>query len=102
MRRIVTTHLDRLNEKLRGAGGRGGRTEVRLSEAAARWLSERGYEPRYGARPLARLFQREVADRVTDLLLDGTPVRGTLLVEVEEQGAGLAVTTVQTAPAAAR
>ena len=44
---------------------------------AAQWLSERGYDPRYGARPLGRLFQREVADRVTDLLLDGAPVRGT-------------------------
>ncbi|MCY4485324.1 MAG: AAA family ATPase [Spirochaetaceae bacterium] len=91
VRRIVATHLDRLNDKLRSAGGRGSRAEVRLSDAAAHWLSERGYEPRYGARPLARLFQREVADRVTDLLLDG-PVRGTLLVEVADDGAALTVT----------
>ena len=101
VRRIVATHLDRLNEKLRSAGGRGSRAQVRLSEAAARWLSARGYEPRYGARPLARLFQREVADRVTDLLLDG-PVRGTLLMEVAEGGSGLTVTAGQAAPAAAR
>jgi ATP-dependent Clp protease ATP-binding subunit ClpA len=92
VRRIVTTHLDRLNEKLRAAGGRGGHTEVRISESAASWLGERGYEPRYGARPLARLFQREVADRVTDLLLDGAPVRGTLLVEVADNGDALTVT----------
>ena len=91
VRRIVATHVDRLNEKLRSAGGRGSRAQVRLSDAAARWLSERGYEPRYGARPLARLFQREVADRVTDLLLDGGPVRGTLLVEVADGGAELTV-----------
>ena len=91
VQRIVATHLDRLNDKLRSAGGRGSRAQVRLSDAAARWLSERGYEPRYGARPLARLFQREVADRVTDLLLDG-PVRGTLLVEVADDGAALTVT----------
>ena len=91
VQRIVATHLDRLNDKLRSAGGRGSRAQVRLSDAAAHWLSERGYEPRYGARPLARLFQREVADRVTDLLLDG-PVRGTLLVEVADDGAALTVT----------
>ena len=36
VRRIVATHLDRLNEKLRAAGGRGGRTQVQLSEAARR------------------------------------------------------------------
>ena len=91
MRRIVVTHLDRLNDKLRSAGGRGSRAQVRLSAAAVQWLSERGYDPRYGARPLGRLFQREVADRVTDLLLDGAPVRGTLLVEVVEDGSALAV-----------
>ena len=102
VRRIVATHLDRLNDKLRSAGGRGSRAQVRLSEAAAQWLSERGYEPRYGARPLARLFQREVADRVTDLLLDGAPVRGTLLVEVAGDGSGLAVTGASPEPAAAR
>ena len=101
VRRIVATHLDRLNDKLRSTAGRGNRAQVRLGEAAAQWLGERGYEPRYGARPLARLFQHEVADRVTDLLLAG-PVRGTLLVEVREDGAGLAVTAVPAAPAAAR
>ena len=95
-------HLERLNAKLRAAGGRGGRAQVQLSEAAAQWLSERGYDPRYGARPLERLFQREVADRVTDLLLDGAPVRGTLLVEVTEGGGGLAVTGATTAPATGR
>ena len=91
MRRIVATHLDRLNDKLRAGGGRGGRAQVQLSESAAQWLSERGYDPRYGARPLGRLFQREVADRVTDLLLDGAPVRGTLLVEVAQDGSALTV-----------
>ena len=91
MRRIVATHLDRLNDKLRAGGGRGGRAQVQLTDAAAQWLSERGYDPRYGARPLGRLFQREVADRVTDLLLDGAPVRGTLLVEVAEDGSALTV-----------
>ena len=91
MRRIVATHLDRLNDKLRAGGGRGGRAQVQLTDAAAQWLSERGYDPRYGARPLGRLFQREVADRVTDLLLDGAPVRGTLLVEVADDGTGLTV-----------
>ncbi len=101
VRRIVATHLDRLNDKLRSAGGRGSRAEVRLSDAAAHWLSERGYEPRYGARPLARLFQREVADRVTDLLLDG-PVRGTLLVEVAAGGGALTVTPAAPVPAPRR
>ena len=101
VRRIVATHVDRLNDKLRAGGGRGGRVQVQLTEAAAQWLSERGYEPRFGARPLARLFQREVADRVTDLLLDGAPVRGTLLVAVAEAGGALTVTATTGATGAA-
>ena len=47
--------------------------------------------PRYGARPLARLFQREVADRITDLLLAGAPLRGALVVDVAADGAELTV-----------
>ena len=91
MRRIVTAHLQRLNAKLRARRGPGGRAAVRLSAAARDWLCARGYDPRYGARPLARLFQREVADRITDLLLAGARLRGELVVELAADGAELAV-----------
>ena len=82
MRRIVSAHLRHLNAKLRARGGPGGRATVQLTAAAHRWLSERGYDPRYGARPLGRLFQREVADRITDLLLAGARLRGVVTVDL--------------------
>ena len=65
--RIVDRLLAELNQKVAGR-----RVVVTLSVAAKGWLSERGYQPAFGARPLARLFQQEVADRLADLLLDGT------------------------------
>ncbi|WP_019808651.1 ATP-dependent Clp protease ATP-binding subunit, partial [Saccharomonospora halophila] len=34
------------------------------------WLAERGHQPEFGARPLRRTIQREVDDRIADLLLD--------------------------------
>ena len=91
MQRIVAVHLQRLNAKLRARGGAGGRAAVRLSAAAGDWLAARGYDPRYGARPLGRLFQREVADRVTDLLLAGERLRGEITVDVASGGEELAL-----------
>ena len=63
---------------------------MQLTEAAHRWLSERGYDPRYGARPLGRLFQREVADRITDLLLTGARLRGVVTVDLAPDATELA------------
>ncbi|ARC57893.1 ATP-dependent Clp protease ATP-binding subunit ClpC [Frondihabitans sp. 762G35] len=37
--------------------------------SAVDWLAEHGYEPEYGARPLRRLIQREVDDRIAELLV---------------------------------
>jgi ATP-dependent Clp protease ATP-binding subunit ClpB len=51
-----------------------------LDEAARAWLSEKAYDPIYGARPLKRVIQREVQDPLADKILageipDGTNVR---------------------------
>jgi ATP-dependent Clp protease ATP-binding subunit ClpC len=42
-----------------------------VSDAAVAWLAEHGYEPEFGARPLRRLIQREVDDRIADLFVSG-------------------------------
>jgi ATP-dependent Clp protease ATP-binding subunit ClpC len=47
-----------------------------VSEAATDWLAEHGYEPEYGARPLRRLIQREVDDRIAELVVDGSVHEG--------------------------
>ncbi|GAA1823351.1 ATP-dependent Clp protease ATP-binding subunit [Agromyces salentinus] len=42
-----------------------------VTDAAVALLAERGYEPEYGARPLRRVIQREVDDRIADLFVSG-------------------------------
>jgi ATP-dependent Clp protease ATP-binding subunit ClpA len=44
---------------------------ISLEASARAWLAVRGYDPVYGARPLARLVQAEVRDRLTDEILFG-------------------------------
>ena len=44
---------------------------LELTEDARAWLAQKGYDPAYGARPLKRVIQREVQDRLADLVLAG-------------------------------
>src|SRR5690606_1350753 len=58
-----------------------------VTEAAVAWLGEHGYEPEYGARPLRRLIQREVDDRIADLLVSGALTDGgAVRVDVVDDG----------------
>jgi ATP-dependent Clp protease ATP-binding subunit ClpA len=47
------------------------RVAIALTPEARAWLARKGYDPVYGARPLARVIQREVRDPLTDELLFG-------------------------------
>jgi ATP-dependent Clp protease ATP-binding subunit ClpA len=47
------------------------RVAITLESAAREWLAAKGYDPVYGARPLARVIQAEVRDRLTDEILFG-------------------------------
>jgi ATP-dependent Clp protease ATP-binding subunit ClpB len=48
------------------------RIEIELSDEAADWLTENGYDAVYGARPLKRLLQTAIADPLALAILDGT------------------------------
>ena len=47
-----------------------------VSEDAVDWLSNAGYEPEFGARPLRRVIQRELDDRIADLLVNDAVSEG--------------------------
>ncbi|MCY4508656.1 MAG: AAA family ATPase, partial [Acidobacteria bacterium] len=47
------------------------RVAITLEPAARAWLATKGYDPTYGARPLARLIQTEVRNPLTDEILFG-------------------------------
>lgn len=58
---------------------------LEVTDAAVAWMAEHGYEPEFGARPLRRLIQREVDDRISDLLVSGELGDGGL-VRVDASG----------------
>ncbi len=46
--------------------------EVTLTEAARELLGDMGYDPTYGARPLRRVIQKQLTDRLALSLLEGS------------------------------
>jgi ATP-dependent Clp protease ATP-binding subunit ClpB len=61
---------------------------VELSDKAREWLAERGFDPAYGARPLKRLLQREIADALAVRLLKGDFGEGDR-IEIDASTGGL-------------
>ncbi|MCC6164971.1 MAG: ATP-dependent Clp protease ATP-binding subunit ClpA [Acidobacteria bacterium] len=55
------------------------RVAITLEPEARAWLAEKGYDPVFGARPLARVIQTEVRDPLTDEILFGRLEHGGLV-----------------------
>ncbi len=49
---------------------------VEASEALLDYLGTEGFDPVFGARPLRRVIQNQVEDRLSDALLDGSYQEG--------------------------
>ncbi|MBP3728978.1 MAG: ATP-dependent Clp protease ATP-binding subunit, partial [Lachnospiraceae bacterium] len=47
------------------------RLRIKLTKKAREWFVSKGYEPKYGARPLKRLLQNELEDKLSDGILSG-------------------------------
>jgi len=52
------------------------RVGITLQPEARAWLAAKGYDPKFGARPLARVIQKEVRDPLTDQILFGALENG--------------------------
>lgn len=77
---IVDLLVDSMAERLKDR-----RISLSVSEGARGWLTRRGYDPAYGARPLRRLIQREIGDRLAKLLLSGELTDGEqVLIDVSD------------------
>jgi len=84
---IVEITVDRLQKRLAER-----RLELAVTPAARLWLAENGYDPIYGARPLRRLMQREIDDRLAQAILAGEIQDGdTVRVDLLEDKSGLSV-----------
>jgi len=47
------------------------RIELKMTEKAKEWLAKEGFDPAYGARPLKRVIQKEIQDRLAMKILEG-------------------------------
>ncbi|WP_157001091.1 ATP-dependent Clp protease ATP-binding subunit [Agromyces laixinhei] len=84
---IVNLYIDRLGVRLHER-----RLQLGVTPDARAWLAERGYDPLYGARPLRRLMQHEIDDRLARALLTGDVRDGdTVVVGLEGDGESLSV-----------
>ncbi|MBG6184266.1 ATP-dependent Clp protease ATP-binding subunit ClpB [Arthrobacter sp. CAN_A214] len=89
--RIVDLQVDALASRLKDR-----RLQLEVTPAASEWLAMTGFDPAYGARPLRRLVQREIGDRLARGILagridDGDTVRVDRATD-EGDGEGLTVT----------
>jgi len=64
---IATLILDKLKKRLSGMG-----INMEITDSAMDLLIEKGYDNNYGARPLKRVIQRRIEDRLSEEILRGS------------------------------
>ncbi len=79
LKKIVTLMAEQLVKRLAEQD-----ITLELTEAAKEKISDEGYDPEYGARPLRRAIQKHVEDRLSEELLKGTVLKGQkVIIDVE-------------------
>ncbi len=64
LEKIVDIQLERLKEILKDK-----EIQIEITKDAKKWLAQKGYDPSFGARPLKRLIQREIMDKLSEAIL---------------------------------
>ena len=87
LRDIVDIRLKELQARLDDR-----RMTLNVDEDIKGWLCERGYDPKYGARPLNRLISKEIGNRLADQIIRGQVTSGqTIHVSFNADKTGLEV-----------
>lgn len=81
MDRILDIQLKHLNVLLEPR-----KIFLEFSENAKTWLADRGYDPMYGARPVKRVIQTEVLNKISKLLIEGSVMDGDGLLGTLDEG----------------
>jgi ATP-dependent Clp protease ATP-binding subunit ClpA len=71
MEKVVDKFMAELNGQLAAK-----KVVLTISEKVRTWLAKKGYDPQYGARPLARVIQTEIKDALSDQILFGQMQKG--------------------------
>ncbi|AXI01376.1 ATP-dependent Clp protease ATP-binding subunit [Sporosarcina sp. PTS2304] len=81
LRQIVSLMANELSKRLAEQD-----IELVLTEAAMDKITDEGYDPEYGARPLRRALQKHVEDRLSEELLEGKVLMGEkVIIDVEDE-----------------
>jgi len=54
--------------------------DLELTDVAKEYISEKGYDPEYGARPLKRSIQKYIEDPITEEIIKSNPKKGTKMI----------------------
>jgi ATP-dependent Clp protease ATP-binding subunit ClpC len=91
--RIIDLSLDKLYRRMAALG-----YQVQLTDKAKDFLSDKGYDPQYGARPLNRAIQRYLEDPLAEELLRGNIAEGDILMADHIEGEELKITVLKPEP----
>ena len=72
---IVEIQVKKLEQRLSEK-----RIQLKMTEKAKEWLAKRGFDPAYGARPLKRVIQKEIQDKLAMKILEGKFKEGTTII----------------------
>ncbi|MDT8378962.1 MAG: ATP-dependent Clp protease ATP-binding subunit ClpA [Desulfotignum sp.] len=75
MEKIVDKDMEELRQMLKVR-----KISLSYSAGVRTWLAKQGYDPKFGARPLARFIQTRIKDRLTDEILFGKLAKGGRIV----------------------
>lgn len=79
IRKILHLQMNILRDKLADSG-----VKISFSEDFENYMTNEGYDPAYGARPIKRLMQRELINIIAKMILEGKVTKGTeLTVDVK-------------------
>jgi ATP-dependent Clp protease ATP-binding subunit ClpC len=81
IREICGKMLDIVKERMEALG-----VSMTVEESAIDWLSDKGFDPIYGARPLRRTIQNEVDDAMAEMLLEGKIKSGDTVAAAVDDG----------------
>ena len=74
VREILHIQMDELRSKLSEEG-----VEVTFTKGFEDYMTDKGYDPAYGARPIKRLMQRELVNQLATAILDGSVHRDSVV-----------------------
>ena len=91
IKQIVDLEIHKVSERLIEHA-----ISVDITEEAREWLAKEGYDPEYGARPLRRVIQNEIEDRLSDGILSGEFSLGSVVrIDIDAEEDKLKMETIE-------